>query len=102
VTLEFEGRFGSALRRLPGALAALHQDRVRPNLPARIRLVADDGFDRLEIDFTVEAAGQLIAGDPMRPGYGFIQEMVGPFALTGRIDGTAVRHDGLGVFEYVT
>lgn len=96
-----EGLLEARLRRLPGALAALHHDRVSPRLPARIRLRAGDGFDRVEIEFRARAAAQLIAGDPAVPGYGFLHQLAGEFTASGRIGGADVSCAGLGIFEHV-
>ncbi len=101
VRLVAGGSFDGRLRRLPGALAALHQDRAAPRLPARLGVLADDGRDRVEIEFVAEAAAQLIAGDPAVRGYGFLHEMAGRFTATGRIGDLDVAGAGLGVLEYV-
>ena len=71
VAIDYAGQLDGRLRRLPGALAALHQDRATPRLPARVTVRANDGRDRVEIVFTARAAAQLIAGDPAVRGYGF-------------------------------
>ena len=97
-----DGSFTEPVRRFPGALAALHQDRSEPRLPARVRICASDGFDRIEITFRARAAAQVIAADPVVPGYGFIHEMPGEFVARGRLNGRAVDHSGLAVFEYVS
>lgn len=96
-----EGLLEARLRRLPGALAALHHDRVSPRLPARVRLRAGDGFDQIEVDFRARAAAQLIAGDPAVPGYAFLHQIVGGFTASGRIGGADVTCAGLGIFEHV-
>jgi hypothetical protein len=101
VQLEYQGRLTQPLRRLPGALAALHQDRIAPPLPERILVRAADGVDSVEIEFKPRAAAQVIAADPARRGYGFIHEMVGRFEAICRIAGRTTRADGLAVFEYV-
>jgi hypothetical protein len=101
VRLEARGRLDARVRRLPGALAALHQDRATPRLPAGLTVRADDGRDRVEIEFTAAAAAQLIAGDPARPGYGFLHEIAGRFTAAGRIGEREIGGSGLGVLEYV-
>lgn len=101
IDVEFEGWFAGRLRRVPGALAALHSDRVRPRLPERILLRARDGFDEVEVDFRTTGGAQLIAGDPVAPGYGFLHELMGSYALEGRVDGRSFSSKGTGVFEYV-
>jgi hypothetical protein len=101
VSIAYEGRFEEPLRRLPGALAALHHDRVAPRLPGLTRVSASDGVDRVKLEFRPRAAAQLIAGDPIRRGYGFIQEMAGSFEAECRIAGQFVSTSGLAVFEYV-
>ncbi|HEX2045024.1 MAG TPA: hypothetical protein VHF23_05285, partial [Gaiellaceae bacterium] len=72
VEIGFSGVLERRPRRLPGALAALHQDRTEPRLPRTLGVRADDGRDRVELEFTARAAAQVIAGDPVKPGYGFI------------------------------
>jgi hypothetical protein len=101
VAIERTGRFDGRLRRLPGALAALHQDRIAPALPARIRVHADDGVDSMALTFEVRAVAQLIAGDPVRRGYGFLHVMVGGFEGICAVGGRRLGFDGLGVFEHV-
>jgi hypothetical protein len=96
-----DGRFEQPLRRFPGALAALHQDRVEARLPATVRIRAGDGFDRIEIIFRARGAAQVIAADPVVPGYGFLHEMPGEFEACGRLNGQPVAHSGLAIFEYV-
>jgi len=100
-TIAFSGELDAPLRRLPGAMAALHQDRARPSLPARVRVHAHDGFDELTLEFIPRAAAQLIAADPARRGYGFLHEMPGKFVASGRIGRTDIGSEGLGIFEYV-
>ncbi len=101
VSITYEGRFEKPLRRLPGALAALHHHRIAPRLPALTRVRASDGVDNVDLEFRPRAAAQLIAGDPVRRGYSFIQEMVGSFEAECRIAGQAISTSGLAVFEYV-
>jgi hypothetical protein len=101
VEITLDGRLAERVRRLPGALAALHQDRIGPALPARIRVRAADGVDSLGLTFEVRAAVQLIAGDPVRRGYGFLHQMVGEFTANCTVAGRTVACGGLGVFEYV-
>jgi hypothetical protein len=102
VALRLDGRADLPLRRLPGALAALHGDRVRPALPARLSVEAISGLDWVRLSFEARAVAQLIEGDPIRPGYSFIHELVGEFAATGRVRDEDIAAGGLAVFEYVT
>ncbi len=99
--VEYSGQLEVPLRRLPGAMAALHQDRLRPWLPGRILVRANDGFDEVALEFTPHAAAQLIAADPAQRGYGFLHEMPGRFVSSGRIGHTDVKAEGLGIFEHV-
>lgn len=88
-------------RRLPGVLAALHSDVAAPRLERAVLLRADDGHDRVEIRFTARAAAQIIAGDPVEPGYGFVHELVGAFEFDARIGGRDESGAGLAVVEHV-
>lgn len=88
-------------RRLPGVLAALHSDLAAPRLERSLLLRADDGTDRVEIRFTARAAAQIIAGDPVEPGYGFVHELVGEFEFAARIGGSEEAGAGLAVVEHV-
>ena len=101
VEVAFDGNLQFRLRRLPGALAALHQDRVQPWLPHRVAIRAGSGLDWVRIEFCGRAAAQLIAADPMKRGYGFIHEIVGNFSAEGRVRDRDVSTRGLAVFEYV-
>lgn len=101
VMVRFGGRSDLALRRLPGALAALHADRAEPMLPATVEIEASAGLDWVRLRFAATGAAQLIEGDPIRPGYSFIHEMVGGFAAEGRLRDETLSATGLGVFEYV-
>jgi hypothetical protein len=101
VRVDYAGQLAPRLRRLPGALAALHQDRATPRLPARIVVRADDGVDRVELEFVADGAAQLIAGDPAVRGYGFLHEMAGRFTATGRVGERDIGGSGLAVVEHV-
>ena len=96
------GRFDGRLRRIPGALAALHGDRAHPSLPERVVVSARDGFDALELTFTVRAAAQLVAAEPTRRGYSFIHELVGAWQARRRGISGSYDSAGLGVFEWVS
>jgi hypothetical protein len=97
----WSGSLASPLRRLPGAVAALHHDRSSPRLPERLTVTADDGDDRVELEFAARAAVQLIAADPTRRGYGFVHELVGGFRFESRLGRQSAAGDGLAVVEYV-
>jgi hypothetical protein len=101
VTVSFSGYLAGRPRRLPGAMAVLHEDRVAPRLPQAVSITADDGIDRVRIDFTGEAAAQIIAADPMRPGFTFIHETAGSFTYDAEVGRLRRAGGGLGVFEYV-
>ena len=101
VRLDYSGQLEQPLRRLPGALAALHQDRAQPRLPGRLEVRVDDGIDRFRISFQPRAAAQLVAADPIVRGYGFIHELPGEFVCSGRVGATSIDGEGLGVLEHV-
>jgi hypothetical protein len=101
VRLEYGGALEVAMRRVPGALAALHQDRAQLRLPKTLRVEASDGIDRVAFEFNARAAAQLIAADPSARGYSFIHEMPGEFTYTGLIAGLEIEGSGLGVLEHV-
>lgn len=102
ITLQYSGELSSVSRRLPGAMAALHQDRACPRLPAQLKFSARDGIDEIHLAFTARDALQLIAADPSIPnGFTFIHEIVGEFIYSGQIGTEAVSGAGLGIFEYV-
>ncbi len=101
VELSYNGFLETLPRRVPGALAALHQDRAQPRLPKSLQIRADDGMDHVAVEFTGRAAAQLVAADPSRRGYGFIHEIVGEFTCSGRLGKMEVAGAGLGVLEHV-
>ena len=101
VKADYGGRFSGPLRRLPGALAALHPDRAQPDLPGMLTVEASSGLDWVRLRFEPRGAAQLIEGDPARPGYSFIHEMAGAFVAEGRIRDRDLKANGLGVFEHV-
>jgi hypothetical protein len=101
VRLAYSGQLEQPVRRLPGALAALHQDRAQPRLPGRLEVRVDDGIDRFSIPFQPRAAAQLVAADPIVHGYGFIHELPGEFVCSGRVGATSIDGEGLGVLEHV-
>lgn len=101
VALVREGRLAGVERRLPGALAAIHPDRRRPDLPARLRITAEAPGAACEIDFAPGSAAQLILAEPTRPGTAFINELAGPCRLSALIGRTRVAAEGQGVFEHV-
>jgi hypothetical protein len=100
-----EARLGGTLRepasRGPGAMAALHSCRAHPQLPSRVRVVADDGYDRVELEASLAHAAQIVVAEPARPGYGFIHELVGEFRYRARIAGAETTGHGLVALEYV-
>ena len=102
VTVERRGRLTAASRRVPGAVAALHQDRRRSHLPAEVRIEAALGRDRVVVEFAARAAAQIVAPDPVVRGYSFIHESVGEGVLSGVVDGRAFTTDIMGVLEHVS
>ncbi len=101
VAVEHLGSFLGHVRRVPGALAALHQDRRRPRLPSSIEIEAALGKDRITVSFTVRGAAQVIAADPITAGYSFINELAGGGRIEGNIGGRPFQADICGVVEYV-
>lgn len=101
VAVEYAGVLDKVQRRVPGAMAALHQDRARPRLPKTVRLKAGDGVDVVTLEFTARAAVQLVTADPIVRGYGFIHELAGAFTCAGRLGDMELDATGLGMFEYV-
>jgi hypothetical protein len=101
VEINYSEELETVVRRLPGAMAALHQDRVRPHLPKRLQLRANDGVDHVALEFVGRAAVQMVAADPGRRGYGFIHEIVGEFSCSGKLGTTELSGTGLGVLEHV-
>lgn len=94
-------RFEEPLRRIPGGLAALHQDRLQPPLPRRVVIRAGDGIDHVTIELAFEAAVQIITADSAEPSYGFVHELSGAFEATGIIGGGAISTSGLAAYEHV-
>jgi len=101
IDLQFEGSM-SVTRRLPGAMATLHQDMAQPNLPRIVNLRANDGFDTVDLRFTAREALQLIAADPIAAnGFTFIHEIAGEFNYSAKLGERRLTGSGLGIFEYV-
>jgi hypothetical protein len=102
IDLRYGVELSCVSRRVPGAMAALHQDRACPRLPAQLEFSAHDGIDEIHLVFAARDALQLIAADPIAPnGFTFIHEIVGEFSYTGQIGGATISGNGLGIFEYV-
>jgi hypothetical protein len=97
--LQWSGPSQSPRRRLPGALAALHTDRIAARVPQRLAIEADDGVDSIELHFTSRSTAQLILTDPSRPGASFLHELAGTFTADGRMRGIDSHVDGLAVVE---
>ncbi|MEA3203449.1 MAG: hypothetical protein QOI63_1124 [Thermoplasmata archaeon] len=95
------GTLGCLDRRMPGALAALHQDRRREGLPAEVHVTAQDGEEWVDLRFRAASAAQVIAADPIAEGYAFLHEMAGTFTSRGQVAGHSVAAAGLGIMEYV-
>ncbi|MDQ3858413.1 MAG: hypothetical protein M3327_08215 [Actinomycetota bacterium] len=95
------GALAEPLGRVPGAMAALHTGRARPRLPSVVSFVADDGYDRVELDASLVHAAQIVVAEPVRPGYGFIHELLGTFRYRARIGGVEAEGEGLAAFERV-
>lgn len=101
IEVSFAGSFDSPLHRVPGAMAALHQEMSEPALPARFTIHALQGPDELAISFAARAAAQFIAADPAVRGYSFIHELVGEYQVSGSLRGAPLKSTGFAVFEYV-
>jgi hypothetical protein len=95
------GRLEPPPVRVPGAMAALHSVRTRPTLPAEIAVVADDGYDRVELGASLVHAAQIVVAEPSRPGYTFIHELLGRFTYRACLGGADTAGEGLVAFEYV-
>lgn len=95
------GRVDAPPDRVPGAMAALHSGRAQPSLPARVSLVADDGYDRVELEASLAHAAQIIVAEPARPGYSFIHELLGRYRYRARLGDVETAGEGLTAFEYV-
>jgi hypothetical protein len=96
-----EDRPFDELVRLPGAQAALHQQRLRPRLPRRLTVQARDGKDRVDLEFEAWSAAQLVTADPATRGYGFIHEIAGRFEYSGLAGGEPMSGAGLAIVEHV-
>jgi hypothetical protein len=101
VRLGYSGELEATMRRVPGALAALHQDRARTRLPKTLRVEAGDGIERVAVEFEARAAAQIIVAEPLARGYAFIHEMAGAFTYAGVLGGREVNGTGLGILEHV-
>jgi hypothetical protein len=101
VEARLAGRLESRPVRVSGAMAALHSARAWPALPAGVAIVADDGYDRVELEASLAHAAQLVVAEPARPGYTFIHELLGRFTYRARLGGVETAGDGLVAFEYV-
>jgi len=99
VIVRYEGWFDGPIRRIPGALAALHSDRAEPRLPANVHVVADDGVDHVTLEFQARGATQIVTADPAVRGYGFIHELVGSVRFEASLAGESIDGEGLGVVE---
>ena len=59
---------------------------------------ANDGIDRVSVQFVSTAAAQLVAADPTVRGYGFIHEIVGEFSSSSEADADAAVAAAAGAF----
>ena len=101
IAIRLAGQFRGVLHRVPGAMAALHQEMAQPDIPAGLELVARRGTDRVHITFEGHAAAQFITADTVVRGYGFIHEIVGKYSSFGCIGGKNFETKGYAVLEYV-
>jgi hypothetical protein len=101
VSLKFGGNLEVPLHRVPGAMAALHQEMAEPWLPSAVEIQASQDSERVEISFPARAAAQFITADPAVRGYGFIHEIVGEYKCRGELHGIPFETNGCAVFEYV-
>jgi hypothetical protein len=99
VSCRWGGAAGPPSRRLPGALAALHDDLRRPRLPSTLHITAQTGADRVELAYESRSVVQLILADPAGPGSSALHEMSGHFEATGRLAGRPFGFEGLGMVE---
>ena len=101
IAIRMTAQFRGVLHRVPGAMAALHQEMAQPDLPASLELVARRGADRVHVSFEARAAAQFITADPVVRGYGFIHELVGKYSCFGCLGRKEFGSKGYAVFEYV-
>jgi hypothetical protein len=88
VQIEYIGQFNKTrIPRVPGVMAALHPLRAT-DVPEGIRIVAEDGDDRLSLRLDVETALQFLIPHPVWEGHTTITELVGLFTVEGQINGT--------------
>lgn len=100
IVMNFGGQFDLPLHRIPGAMAALHQEMAEPWLPGSVEIVATNGPERVTVTFSPRATAQCIAADPTVRGYGYIHEMVGEYSSSGMLSGVPFESEGLAVFEH--
>ena len=100
-SVEYGGELEPLARRLPGAMAALHQGRARVRLPRTARINADDGKCSIAIEYTGRSALQVITADPITSGYGFIHEIAGEFECEYKNGDGCFTGRGLAILEYV-
>jgi hypothetical protein len=101
ISVKFNGNLEVPLHRVPGAMAALHQEMAEPWLPSAVEIRASQGSEHVEISFIARAAAQFITADPAVRGYGFIHEIVGEYKCRGVLHGVPFETNGCAVFEYV-
>ena len=99
VSCRWDGAADPPTRRLPGALAALHDDLRRPRLPSSLHITAQAGADRIELAYTSRSVVQLILADPVVAGSSTLHEMSGHFDATGQLAGKPFGFEGLGMVE---
>lgn len=102
ITVDTRGQLDVPLHRIPGGMAALHQEMAEPSLPASVRIRAAQGADSVVILFVGRAAAQIITADPYTGGYSFIHEIVGEYSSSGHLGNVTLETSGYAVFEYVT
>jgi hypothetical protein len=101
IEIDYDGVLRERMRRVPGALAALHQDRMRSNLPSVMHMSAYSGSDWVDVEFRSKSALQLVTAEPLAPGYGFVQEITGEFTCVGKMGAVDLSGTGSAVIEYV-
>ncbi len=89
------------LRRVPGAMAALRQDRANPLTPQSVTVCGKGSSFDLRFSFTASDALQFIAADPAGGGCSFIHETSGNVIVDGIIGNQDISEEGCAILEYV-
>lgn len=100
VQVEEIGNFTGPYQKFPGSSRILWPERPR-GVPSKLKLVADDNADHIEIIFTPITLCQIVSSNHLGEGETFWNEFYGVIEIEGQINNEKLRKEVKGYLESV-